>query len=286
MHLISKNKLFYLIVIVTLFGVASLFLFPMKTSLLPSTLFYYGQNIPIEQASQFQQVIVEPDNIAQHEIDSLKEKGVKLYAYLSIGEVGQYRSWADKIDRQWVLGSNEYWKSTVMDMSNPEWRQFIIEQLATELWKKGFQGFFLDTMDSYQNFTETADEKLAQQQGIIQLAKVLNNKFDGVSLLFNRGFEVIDRVADLTDGIVAESLFVGWDAKNARYRDVSPADHQWLLNKLTAIRNKHQLPIIVLDYLPSQEKAKAKVIAKKIQSLGFVPWVSTVELNQIGEGLR
>lgn len=287
-----KNKLppivkksVYFIIIATLLGMTGLFCLSDKDTLLPSTLFYYGQHIPVEQAGVFQRVIVEPDNTTQAEIKSLKSKGATVYAYLSIGEVGPYRPWIDMLDKRWVLGKNEHWNSTVMDLSHTGWRGFVINHLAAGLWKKGYQGFFLDTMDSYQHFTPTAEEKLAQQRGIIQLVKTLSQKFSGVSFLFNRGFEVIDEVAYLADGVVAESLFSKWDAESGRYRDVSESDRQWLLKKLTTIRDKHQLPITVLDYLPRTEKVRATDIAHKIQALGFVPWVSTVELDQIGVGV-
>jgi uncharacterized protein (TIGR01370 family) len=279
-----KKYWFYWVILAAIFWVASLFLFPTPPSLLPSTLFYYGRDIPIKPAGQFQRVIVEPDNITQGEIALLKSRGVIVYAYLSIGEVGSYRSWLNQIDKGWVLGKNEDWNSRVMDLTQVAWRQFIIDRLAAECWARGFQGFFLDTMDSYQNFTHTANEKRAQQQGIIILVNALSEKFSGVSLLFNRGFEVVDEVAHLTDGIVAESLFSGWDAKSARYQDVSNEDYQWLLKKLTSIRDTHQLPVTVLDYLSIEEKGRAEEVAHKIRSLGFVPWVSTVELNQVWIG--
>lgn len=282
--LFSKTSYLYFIVI--LIGIIMAVFFNTRTELLPSTMFYYAKNIPIEQVDKFERVVVEPENTTKEKLAYLKKVGINVYAYLSIGEVGKNRPWINEVNKIWTLGENENWQSMVMDMSHCGWHEFLIENRVKQLWQQGYRGFFLDTMDSYQNFVDNPKEKLAQQQGVVKLIKKMDEEFSGIHLLFNRGFEVIDEVADLSDGIVAESLFVGWDSKTAWYKEIEPADHQWLLEKLTYIRDKYNLPVTVIDYLPADQKEKAKEVASKILSLGFVPWVSTVELDQVSVGIN
>lgn len=251
-----------------------------------STAFYYGKNLPLDRLATYQRVVVEPENITPSELFFLKEKGVSVYAYLSIGEVEMNTSWLKECNQSWILGVNKGWNSRVMDMSNNDWCDFLVHTRAAELWRRGYHGFFLDTMDSYQLFTKTPVGLLTQQLGIITLIRSINQQFLDVNLLFNRGFEILDEVSDLIDGLVAESLFTGWNPNKSQYQAVSPDNRKWLLEKLTMARDEYKLPITVIDYLPFDQREQEKEIAKKIATLGFTPWISTMELNTMGIGLQ
>ena len=61
-------------------------------------------------------------------------------------------------------------------------------------------------------------------------------------------------------------------------------DREWLLNRLNILRQSYNLPIIIIDYLPANDREQARVIAKKIQQLGMIPWVSIPQLNMLGVG--
>jgi hypothetical protein len=250
-----------------------------------STAFFYGRDLPLEALSRYQRIVVEPDNVTDDELAFLQKHGTKVYAYLSIGEVRMDSPWSQQLEKDWVLGINKDWNTQVMDLSNSGWRDFLLDTKADKLWRQGYQGFFLDTMDSYQRVTITASGLSSQQLGIITLISTMKQQFSGVSLLFNRGFEVLDEVANLADGVVAESLFAGWNPTVSRYQEVSVKDREWLLNKLTTVRDKYQLPVTVIDYLPTGQRPLAIIIATKITGLGFSPWVSSMELNSMGVGM-
>jgi len=249
-----------------------------------STAVFYGDHLPVEMLAAYQRVIVEPDNTTAEELSFLKKKGVTVYAYLSIGEVGPDRPWYNQLDNRWILGTNIGWNSTVMDLNNEGWREFLIQQRMKSLWQKGYRGFFLDTMDSYQLFANTSSSLKLQKQGMVKLIRNMDSTFPGVHLLFNRGFEILDEVADLADGLVAESLFSGWDPNSSRYKKVSFNDREWLLDKLEMVRDKYDLPVTVIDYLPPGQREQAQQVAEQITEQGFTPWVSTPQLDTMGVG--
>ena len=249
-----------------------------------STAIYYGNHLPVEMLSTYQRVIIEPDNTTKEELSLLQKKGVTVYAYLSVGEVGPDRPWYSQLDKSWILGINKGWNSAVMDLDNEGWREYLIQQRMESLWQKGYRGFFLDTMDSYQLFAKTPASSTRQQQGMVKLIRNMDSKFSGVHLIFNRGFEILDEVADLADGLVAESLFSGWNPNSSSYKEVPVNDREWLLNKLLMVRDKYGLPITVIDYLPPSQREQAQQVAKQITDLGFTPWVSTPQLNTMGVG--
>ncbi len=250
----------------------------------PATAFYYANHLPVELLATYPRVVVEADNVTAAELQYLKQHGVRVYAYFSIGEVGPDRPWVGDIDAAWVLGTNPGWKSKVMDMTQIGWRQYAISKKLQALKDRGFDAFFLDTMDSYLLYAKTPESQKQQQQGMVQLIRDIKQHFGEVHLLFNRGFEVLDQVASLCDGVVAESLFNAWDPGKSAYKLVNENDRTWLVNKLKAVQQAYKLPIVVLDYLPPKDRVEAEKTAEKIKALGFIPWVSTPELDYMGVG--
>lgn len=252
----------------------------------PATAFFYSKNLPVDLLAAYDRVVVEPENTTSEEIEYLTQHGVTVYAYLSIGEVANSRHWFKEINDDWKLGINTSWNSTVMDMSASGWRNFLLTKRMRQLWQMGFRGFFLDTMDSYLLFSDSEQAKQKQQKGMVKLITSMKYKYPGISLLFNRGFEIIDKVATLTDGVVAESLYAGWNAEKNTYLPVDEQGSNWLLAKLKAIKEHYNLPVVVIDYVPPEQREKAKKVADKILKLGFVPWVSNPQLNFMGVGSK
>ncbi len=276
-------RVYFILIILSIFGS---FIAHAETKSAHSTAFYYGNNLPIGSIASFNRIVVEPENTTEVELAYLKEKGIKVFAYLSIGEVRVDRPWSKKLNKQWILGSNKDWNTLVLDMSSTGWQEFLIHDRAEALWQQGYQGFFLDTMDSYQLFSKIPAASSAQINGIIQLLRKMKKQFPKIRFIFNRGFEILDEVGDLAEGVVAESLFVGWDPQTSRYKNVALDDREWLIKKLTRVRDKYKLPVIVIDYLPRTQHKQAKKVARKIADLGFTPWVAPIELNQMGVGAQ
>jgi len=250
----------------------------------PSTAFYYANNIPLDLLSAYDRVVLEPGNASVEQINYLKQRGVTVYAYLSIGEVSEQRHWFTQIKPGWIKSQNKDWQSAVMDMSAQGWHDFLLNQRMQQLWQQGYRGFFLDTMDSYQLFAKSDADRRKQQQGMVTLLRAMKHQYPNVSLLFNRGFEILDQAAQFSDGLIAESLFAGWNSGKSIYQAVTENDREWLLAKLKQARDEFKLPVTVIDYLPPEQRKQAEHIAKKISLAGFTPWVSTPELDYMGVG--
>lgn len=250
----------------------------------PSTAFYYATQPPVDLLGAYQRVVVEPGNISSTELSALIKNGATVYAYLSVGEVASSRPWAKDIKDVWKAGENKAWNSIVLDLTHDGWHQYLLQQRMRHLWEQGYRGFFLDTMDSYQLFAKTVEERTQQESGLAQLIQAMVDQYPGVSLLYNRGFEVLDKIAHLGDGLVAESLYAGWNPEKSEYRPVPDNDREWLTNKLLDVQQRFKLPVTVIDYLPPTRREEAESIAKQISADGFTPWVSTPQLNYMGVG--
>ncbi len=248
----------------------------------PTVAFFYGAHPPLEELRAFDLVVVEPGQ-GWHPKE-WNTPHSELFAYVSVGEVETSRSYFQEIPEEWFLGENPRWGGKIVDQSRPLWPRFFVRRVIGPLWQKGYRGFFLDTLDSYRLVVRTPQARARQEEGLVGLIRLLKQSYPQARLILNRGFEILPRVHNLVFAVAAESLFWGWDPARKRYIEVGPSDRAWLLEQLQKVRQEYGLPVVVLDYVPPERRERAREVAKKIASLGFIPWVSNPELNMLGVG--
>lgn len=247
----------------------------------PTYAFWYGDKPPVDSLSQFDRIIVEAGNLSDQELEVLKQRGGKVLAYCSIGELNTQQT--TNVDPAWIIDSNPAWNTAIMDLTAPGWQQFLTNR-ADELQRRGFHGLFLDTLDSYMLPDMSAAKRTKQQQGLVTIIAQLKMRHPNFLLVANRGFEVMDQIARYLEAVAAESLYQGWDNTKQQYLPVSENAHQWLKQTLATIQSKHGFDIVVLDYLPPEEKEKALETAQKIADDGFIPWIANPSFNYLGIG--
>ena len=233
-----------------------------------SIVFYYADNPPTNILSQFDRLVFEPDNISAAQVGQLTADGASAFAYLSIGEVGPERAYSSEIHADWILGKNPVWNSQVFDLTHAKLQAILINRVG-EIHSRGYQGIFLDTMDSYNIFAESAESKAAQQAGLVNIIERIGIKYPKLRIITNRGFEVIDLIAHQVEAVAAESLYSSWDNIGQRYKPVSNNDRQWLLSKLDHVKNTLGVDVIAIDYLPPANRGEARVVAKKMRSMAI-----------------
>lgn len=247
-----------------------------------STAFFYGRPVPVNLLSHFKQVIVEPENMDN--LNYLNDQGTKVFAYVSAGEVSWTRPWYPEIPKSWFMGSNKEWGSSIIDLTRQEWHDYLIDKYLSGLWEKGYRGFFLDGLESYQRLIVDPDSRLVQEKALSNLIKRIHERFPGVDLMLNRGFAILPEVSQYAVALVAESLFQSWDSSSQQYTKVVEPDRYWLLERLKQVREQYGLQIIVLDYVDPKQKQLARTTAKRISDLGFTPWVANPGLDILGIG--
>lgn len=248
----------------------------------PAVAFFYGSNLPWESLQAFDLVVVDPGHVPDPAAPKLQQ--TELAAYVSVGEVHPSRPYASSIPQAWLRGENRAWGSRLIDQATPEWPRFFAESVIAPLWAAGYRSFFLDTLDSYHLFAETAADKSRQEAGLVALVHEVKRRYPQAKLIFNRGFEILDRTRGQVAMLAAESLFQGYDAARAAYREVPFEGQTWLHAQLKRARDEYGIPVIVIDYVPPSERALARTTAQRIRSLGFTPWVATPDLASLGVG--
>ncbi len=244
---------------------------------------FYGANPPLAELRAFDVAVVDPDavNIAPENYNS---KNHELFAYTSVGEVNPNKPYFSAIPKAWLKGSNSLWASRVIDQTATEWPTFFADNVIAPLWAKGYRGFFLDTLDSYQFIAKTPVERQQQEIGLKNTIRELKKRWPDAKLIFNRGFEVLPEIHDLAWMVAIESLYQGWDGQQKSYTTVSAADQTWIKQQAERVKTQYHLPVLMIDYVAAKDRQLARETAAKIRADGYIPWLSTPNLDVLGVG--
>jgi len=229
---------------------------------------YYGKSAAeVAQLSNYDLAIVQPSTLSAAQLKTLHDNGTRVAAYLSIGELDKNSSYAAKVSKDWILGTNANWGSQYIDASQPGWQALIKEQ-ADALIKQGFDGFFLDTLD-------TADLHPKAGPGLVQIVQNLRKDYPNAVLVQNRGFALLNQTAPSLDAVMFESFSSSYNFKDKTYGAVS-GDPSFVQNVA-----KRGLKVLALDYaMPTQLELVTRSF-QRAKSFGFVPYVSTINLDAV-----
>jgi polysaccharide biosynthesis protein PelA len=251
----------------------------------PTVAINYQAAPPLDELRVFDIVVVEADHPLDPNAYRARTQGhSELFAYVSIGEALRSRAWFARMPEAMRPGTNAVWASAVIDQAHPEWPTFLLDEIVAPLWAKGYRGFFLDTMDSYQLISKTDDERKKQEEGLISAIKRIKAKYPEARLIANRGFEVLPALKNEIFMIAAESLFQGWNHGEKRYIEVNAQDREWLLGQFKTAKEQLGIPGLAIDYVAPRERSLQRETAKKILELGIQAYVTDPLLASIGTG--
>ncbi|WP_061237206.1 bifunctional glycoside hydrolase 114/ polysaccharide deacetylase family protein [Ectopseudomonas composti] len=264
--------------IARLFGLALAFFASTPFAQPASVAFWYADQLPLPELSQFEWVVVEPDHVSPGDLAYLQKQGSEVFAYLSIGEFAGDVAQAGLSEATSVV-RNDAWNSQVMNLASPVWREHLFKRAST-LRQQGYTGLFLDTLDSFQ--LQAQDLQGSQREALKSLLSELHRREPTLKLFFNRGFEVLPELPGVASAVAVESIYAGWDAGGG-YKEVSQGDRDWLLPRLDAVR-KQGVPVVAIEYLPPEQREQARKLATRLTQEGFIPYVTSPALDAIGVG--
>ncbi|WP_426370367.1 endo alpha-1,4 polygalactosaminidase [Pseudocolwellia sp. HL-MZ7] len=238
--------------------------------------FYYQHVDSVRELLVYERVVLTPSAVTSRQLKQLHEGEVETFAYLSVGELHGEKISAEF--KQYIISHNQDWDSAIMDMASEFWKNYLLGK-ASEYKAKGFTGLFLDTLDSYKIANTDAEFQELQQQGLIKALNELNQLIP--NLLLNRGFEIVSQLDFKPRGVVAESLFKGYNVAENSYYDTDPAGQTWLIDRLNEIRALN-IEAIVIDYIDGNYKAEQRSAAKALLKHNFTPYIGDGLLQQFG----
>ena len=245
-------------------------LFAMSGRAAPASFYVnYDAHVPTAPLRLNAVSIVHPD--ATVDLAAAHAAGNKVLAYLSVGEIAAdalYRPQA--VERGLTLrGQNATWGSDLLDLRDDGWTALLVDEVAAEAVARGYDGFFLDTLDS------VSPEGRAAAITLVKRLKALDPT---AMIVANRGFELLPALRGVVDGVMAESLLGTYDFAEQRYRGVPPAETAALTARLREAEAAG-LQVYVLDYVDPHDAARARAVAKRILDLGWNAFVSTPSLR-------
>lgn len=229
---------------------------------------YYGDKAAdIEKLKAYDLAIVQPHSLQKNQIDRLHENGVRVIAYLTIGELDPESSFRNEVQPSWILGRNENWGSQYVDANQAGWRAIVLRE-AGRILEQGFDGLFLDTLDTVDLYPKTAP-------GMVSIVAQLRSSFPDKAIVQNRGFAVLPRTADLIDAVMFEDFSTTYDFSTKQY-SATDGDPSEVLPY-----HARGLPVLAMEYaLPTQQDLIVRAYARA-HEFGFIPFVSSINLDTI-----
>lgn len=208
------------------------------------------------------------DPSAEVDLTPAHQAGKQAFAYISVGEIASDAWYLDEaLAVTTILATNADWGSLLVDVRDPAWAQFVAQRLAQAAVDKGFDGFFLDTIDTMDDLAEAdPDNADAFLDGMAALVNNLKVAFPTKEIIANRGLEIYDQIRNSIAGVLVESMFQTRDADGFLAQD--PDVTHWLNEDLHPIK-AGGTPIYVLDYCDPTNLPLAELTARKIHDLGY-----------------
>lgn len=244
---------------------------------------YYGADAPPDAFADYQMVVFDSDR--HPDIEPVAARRTQVLGYLSIGEVHRSRSYFAEVERERLLiYENPTWPGAfAVDVRDARWRRRIVEELVPAILARGFQGVFLDTADTAIDLERRDRTKFAGSTlATIELVKAIRNRHPQITIVLNRGYEILPAVEGAIDMVLAESLVTAWDFENKQPR-MAPADlrSSQLAQLADARRRTPKLRVLALEYWTPDDAARIKAIYSQVRALGFAPYVATVALDRV-----
>ncbi len=244
---------------------------------------YYSDEASPKEFSAYTLLVLDSDY--RPELAPLSEHGKTLLGYLSLGEAEQHRHYFGEVRSQGLLlDENPYWEgSHGIDIRDRSWTERVIYELIPALIHQGFDGVFLDTLDTPLHM-ERQDPK--QYQGMteaaVRLVRTIRKHYPRIKIMLNRAYEILPQVAGDIDIVLGESMYADYDFESKSYQRVpQPLYQQQLAYLKDAVRLNPALKVFTLDYWEPHDQEGIAAIYREQRANGFIPYVATVALDRI-----
>ncbi len=209
----------------------------------------------VDKITKYETVVIDAQYFSKENIQKLKDNNQTVYSYLNVGAIENFRSYySDYLDI--TLGEYEHWEEERwVDVSQPKWQDFILNDLSVQLLDKGVDGLFIDNADVYYEFEE--DPKL--YDGLTTILTTLNEKtyisINGGDTYVNEYLINNGSLNAILDGVNQETVFssIDWDTKT--FSRQSEEERFYFQNYVEAVGKNHK-DVYLLEYTTDEELTK------------------------------
>jgi len=249
---------------------------------IPKFAVYYADKVPAKRFKAYDLVVLDP---SYPDIKALGEDGKTVLGYLSVGEVSRHSSYYARLKNKGLLISeNKNWKgSYLVDIRAREWQKILIEDSIPSLIGMGFDGIFLDTLDSPLD-AERRNGKAygGMSDAAVKFIKAVRLHYPSLKIMVNRAYSILPEIAALIDMEMGESVFTDYNFDKKAYGKVAPALYKQQVKWLQEAKKINpSLEIYTLDYADPLDSAFIREIYSVQRANGFTPYVATIGLEEI-----
>lgn len=240
---------------------------------------YY--KIPVERliSTDADLLVIDPDSYSQKEVQQIKAAGIKVIAYLSVGEAESYRTFFSEVERaSLIISENPNWPGNFpVKYWKKAWEK-MLKVYAKQIMSKGFDGLFFDVVDGW----EALETKELKQTRYRQMVDLLTKLCDFARSIEPQALMIVQNSHRLVfsesldkriDGINQEGLYKSW-----LHAEIAPDWQQSKIKELKQLRRLGKF-VTLLEY--TREKYEMLIIKIKASRHGFVPYFSVKELDKL-----
>ncbi len=211
----------------------------------------YGVFIGMEDPSEikgYQLMVVDAYYLDKKDIEVLHENNEKVYTYLDIGTIENFRDYYDDFKKHALKVYDDWPEEYWIDVSKKDWQEYLL-QIATKYKEMGIDGFFLDNTDVYALYP--SNEIYDGLSTIITDLNTLN-----LDIMINGGDVFVKKAVhnkDITiNAINQETVFSKINFKNKRLLRNNQEDEDYYKEYLLFARD-HNIDVYLLEYTKNEE---------------------------------
>lgn len=228
-----------------------------------------------ERYGAYGMVVVDGQEAKRSEISELQAAGVTVLGYLSVGTIEDYRPWYRSLKRYRIQAWKDWEGEYFARINKRGFRRKVGGKIAPRLYRKGFDGLFLDNFDMIESYPA---QKRGMRMLVGKIAKLVHA--DGGMLFAQNGYDVIGPLVRHLDGWNREDVSFTYDFDRDRYIARAPgqvASTQKELSDLAA----RGLIVTATDYTATAGGEQQSTAVNNACAAGALPFVSNIELRRI-----
>jgi uncharacterized protein (TIGR01370 family) len=243
----------------------------------------YGPATNPQAAHSFDLLVLEPDHARP--IAPLRGPMSRLLGYISVGEVERGRPFATALEKAGALQApNPNWPNArAVDLRHPAWKSLLIDQLIPEVLAKGYDGIFMDTLDTAEAIQRANPiENAGIVEAGVTLLKAMRERFPGMVMMLNRGYALLPAAAPYVDLVLGEAMASRWNFEAKRYEMTTQQDWDWQATHLRAAKQANPaLMLATLDYWDPLDRKTVAALYARERAADFAPYVATLALDRL-----
>lgn len=242
---------------------------------------YYGETLKDRDLKGVDLAILDPNALTPSSFQSSKTAFI---GYVSIGEAEPHRYyWPMVSSAKFLVEKNPIWGSWLVDVRSPEWQKLLLETVIPNIFAKGYDGLFLDTVDTAAYLEEKDPIKFKDSKtAMIAFVKELRRRWPDKKIFPNNGLELLSDYGAVIDGVVVEDLYTRYHFEK-KISEPTPADETGEKEKmLDAFRKKFNQPVLNILYDTSDKTPLIREAVKRSQKKGYEWYRTTIDLKTLG----